>query len=120
MPIRMGPIAFNSGVAVLQNSRVDFIIGMDVLNMFESEINIKERWMKLRAEDKAYKIPFTSHSLNKAISTDESNRNHWTLDRPSSAMSWIPSLSGGARANGSPAVSDDAPDAAASISLEGV
>lgn len=77
LPMQIGPISFLSGVSVLKDSRVDLIIGMDLLSKFESEINVKERWVKMRAEKKEYKIQFTrtplSDSVRKEKRIDEPN-----------------------------------------------
>ena len=61
LPIRLGPVSFKSMISVLKDSRVDFIIGMDLLNKFESEINIKNRWIKLRANNKNYNYKNTGY-----------------------------------------------------------
>jgi hypothetical protein len=67
LPIQMGPISFKSGVSVLKDCRVEFIIGMDMLDKFESEINLKDRWIKFKSENKEYIIPFTKTPLSNTL-----------------------------------------------------
>lgn len=58
LPLRIGPIHFRSRVSVLRASSVDLLLGMDLLGHFQSEINVRDRWMKLRVGRRTYKVHF--------------------------------------------------------------
>lgn len=99
LPIEMGPISFNSGVAILKDSRVEFLIGMDLLSLFESEINVKDGWMKMHADGQKYKVTFTKIPLSYTVKSDREMAAVSTIfDKPSRIMSQVPTLSGGGRA----------------------
>jgi hypothetical protein len=60
IPLRIGPIVTNSRIAVLRgggSSRVDFIIGLDLLRKFKCDISLMEGFLRLHFKGKAFKIP---------------------------------------------------------------
>jgi hypothetical protein len=67
MPLRIGPLNFKSRLSVLRESRVDMLIGMDLLNKFQCEINIPENCMKLRVSNKVFKIHFAKTPICNTI-----------------------------------------------------
>jgi hypothetical protein len=62
LSIKMGQINFANKVSILRDSRCDFLIGMDILKRFDSEISIKDRLLKLRVKDKTVHISFLDHA----------------------------------------------------------
>ena len=64
LPVTIGPLGFDAGVAVLKDSNVDFIIGMDILRKLQSEISIKNQIIKLREQNREFTIPLIRSSIN--------------------------------------------------------
>ena len=67
MPLRIGPLNFKSRLSVLRESRVDMLIGMDLLNKFQCEISIPENCLKLRVANKIFKINFAKTPICNTI-----------------------------------------------------
>lgn len=60
LSMRVGPLSYHNQVAILRESRVDLIIGLDFLRRFKAEINLDQRILKLRVRDKTIRMPFIS------------------------------------------------------------
>lgn len=58
LQLRVGPITFQSRVAVLRESSVDFLIGMDFLRRFKCDLCLTEGVLKLKVRDRAIRVPF--------------------------------------------------------------
>jgi hypothetical protein len=58
LPMRVGPISYHSKVAILRDSRVDLIIGLDFLKRFKCDVIIDEGILRLRVRDKVIRLPF--------------------------------------------------------------
>jgi hypothetical protein len=59
---RIGPVNFQSRVSILDNARVDLLIGLDFLQRFRGEINLKENVLKFQVREKTIRVPFLSSS----------------------------------------------------------
>ena len=55
--MRVGPVSFEGRVSVLREARVDFLIGLDLLKRFRSEVNLRDHVLKLQVRDRQYKVP---------------------------------------------------------------
>lgn len=60
LPLRIGPVSFQSRVAILRDSPVDFLIGMDFLRRFQSDLCLSEGVLKLRVRDRPVRVPLVS------------------------------------------------------------
>lgn len=54
--MRVGPVSFESKVSILREARVDFLIGLDLLQRFKTEVNLKDHVLKLQVRDRVYKV----------------------------------------------------------------
>jgi len=68
LAMRVGPLSYHNQVAVLRESRVDLIIGLDFLRRFKAEINLDQRLLKLRVREKTIRMPFIT-SENSQLKT---------------------------------------------------
>ena len=74
LSMRVGPLSYHNRVAILRESRVDLIIGLDFLRRFKAEINLDQRLMKLRVREKTIRMPFiTSENSQLKTFMDASN-----------------------------------------------
>ena len=55
--MRVGPVSFEGKVSVLREAQVDFLIGLDLLKRFKTEVNLKEHVLKLQVRDRIYRVP---------------------------------------------------------------
>lgn len=69
--MRIGPLNFQNKVSILRHSRCDFLIGLDVLRRFNSEISLKDRILKLNVRGEEVRIPIVS-SNQREIRNEES------------------------------------------------
>jgi hypothetical protein len=60
LSLRIGPMTFQSRVAILRDSPVDFLIGMDFLRRFQSDLCLSEGVLKLRVRDRPIRVPLVS------------------------------------------------------------
>ena len=59
LPFEIGPMKFESSVSVLKNSRVDVIIGLDILRRYSGDISLLDHSLKFHYANKDHvKIPF--------------------------------------------------------------
>jgi len=89
--MRIGPVSFDGRVAVLRESRVDFLIGLDFLRRFECEVSLKENIVKLTVRGKVYKVPLLDDG-REANMLPRSSASA-TLSKPSSSSSSFSSAS---------------------------
>lgn len=82
--MRIGPLNFQTKVSILRNSRCDFLIGLDVLERFKSEISLKDKVLKLNVRGDEVRIPLSSSRINSNKNLDYSS----TISRKAS-YSWI-------------------------------
>ena len=75
LAMRVGPLSYHNRVAILRESRVDLIIGLDFLRRFKAEINLDQRLMKLRVREKTIRMPFIT-SENSQLKTFMDASNH--------------------------------------------
>ena len=75
LSMRVGPLSYHNRVAILRESRVDLIIGLDFLRRFKAEINLDQRLMKLRVREKTIRMPFIT-SENSQLKTFMDASNH--------------------------------------------
>lgn len=57
MTMRIGPLSFKSRISVLQDSPVDFLIGLDFLRRFKADISIKDNTLRLQVNGNSLRIP---------------------------------------------------------------
>ena len=60
LPIRLSGLNFKCNFSILQNSRVDFILGLDVLRKFKTSICLRENIIKMYHRNKVFRIPILS------------------------------------------------------------
>ena len=65
LDLRIGPIKFKNPIAVLKDSRVDFLIGLDILSKYDCDINLKEKMLRIRVNNKCYRVPMLPAGSNK-------------------------------------------------------
>jgi hypothetical protein len=74
LPVRIGPIQFKTPVAVLKNSRVDMIIGLDLLRRFRGDVNFLDDTLRLHVKTRQVKIPFIRSRKTEGGSSSITNR----------------------------------------------
>jgi hypothetical protein len=60
--IRLGHLHLKHDIAVIDNCRFDFLIGLDVLRKFKSNICLRENMVKLFHQGKVFRIPIQGRS----------------------------------------------------------
>ena len=60
--IRLGALRFKGKFSVLENTRVDFIIGLDILRKFQCDICLRQNVIKLFHHGKVFRVPILSQS----------------------------------------------------------
>jgi hypothetical protein len=58
--IKIGSINFNNKFSILRNSRCDLLIGLDILNKFQCELSLKDRFIKFQIRNDFVRIPLLS------------------------------------------------------------
>lgn len=72
LPMQVGPVSFHNKIAILRESRVDLILGLDFLQRFKSEINLDERILKMKVRGRSIRISLLSnHNGPLKVSRDE-------------------------------------------------
>jgi DNA damage-inducible protein 1 len=75
LPIRIGPISFSKPISILESSRVEFLIGLDILKRFNCEINIGDNVIKFYHNQNVIRIPMLSSvGINPKFSNDISGQ----------------------------------------------
>jgi len=64
IPLRIGPVIFNSKISVLNGAHFDFVIGLDFLTRFRCEVSVRDHILRLQARGRAIRIPFISRNKN--------------------------------------------------------
>ena len=80
--MRMGPVSFEGKVSVLREARVDFLIGLDLLKRFKSEVNLKDHVLKLQVRDRQYKVPLLNKNRDLEVPNMGSGEASSSLDDP--------------------------------------
>jgi hypothetical protein len=75
LPLRIGPISFHNPIAILKNSRVDFIIGLDFLRKHNCELNIQDNSLLIQVQHRHYRVPFV-HDFYDEFSSDATKESH--------------------------------------------
>ena len=60
--VRLGAMQFKSDFSVLENTRVDLIIGLDILRKYQCDICLRENVVKLHYHNKVFRVPIISPS----------------------------------------------------------
>lgn len=55
--LRIGPLNFQNRISILQNSRCDLLIGLDILQRFKCEINLRDRVLRFNVRGDNIRIP---------------------------------------------------------------
>lgn len=62
---KIGHLRFANKLSILQNSRKDLVIGLDILDRFKSEIDLNKRSVKLHFRGSAINVPFNEGGMRK-------------------------------------------------------
>lgn len=77
--MQIGPIKLESKVSVLRDSRIDLLIGLDILKRFKCNLCLSENILKLRINDKSIRVPLMQSRQgspsSKAISSEKVSKN---------------------------------------------
>lgn len=57
---KIGKLRFGSKLSILRDSRRDLIIGLDILDRFQSEIDLSQRSVKLKVRGTTVKVPLVN------------------------------------------------------------
>ena len=82
LEMRVGPVSFEGRVSVLREARVDFLIGLDLLKRFNTEVNLKDHVLKLQVRERWYKVPL----LNKNSDLEVPSASSSTSSSPSGSF----------------------------------
>ena len=55
--VRLGAMQFKSDFSVLENTRIDFIIGLDILRKYQCVVCLRENVVKLHYQNKVFRVP---------------------------------------------------------------
>lgn len=64
LTVRLGGLQFKSDFSVLSNTNVDFIIGLDILRKFQSDVCLRENIIKMFHQNKVFRVPISSRDIN--------------------------------------------------------
>ena len=62
--MRVGPVNFEGKVSILREARVDFLIGLDLLQRFKTEVNLRDHVLKLQVRDRVYRVPLLRKNVD--------------------------------------------------------
>ena len=73
LEMRVGPVSFEGRVSVLRDARVDFLIGLDLLKRFNTEVNLKDHVLKLQVRERWYKVPLLNKNSDLEVPSASSS-----------------------------------------------
>jgi hypothetical protein len=62
LSIKIGPVNIANKISILKNSRYEFLIGMDILRRFDTEISMKTRTLRLQIREKQIDVPLINNN----------------------------------------------------------
>lgn len=60
--MRLGAMRFKIDFSVLENTRIDLIIGLDILRKYQCDVCLRENVVKLHYHNKVFRVPIISQS----------------------------------------------------------
>eukprot|EP01032_Pedospumella_encystans_P013964 gene13964-16055_t len=91
--LHIGKLRFGTKLSVLRKCRRDLIVGLDVLERFQSEVNLSERSVTFKVRGTTVNVPFVG--VSPAIAKPATPLSAPQLPTPAVAPTVIQELSGG-------------------------
>ena len=68
--VRLGAMQFKSDFSVLENTRVDLIIGLDILRKYQCNVCLRENVVKFHYHNKVFRVPIITQSSPMVYDTE--------------------------------------------------
>lgn len=83
--MRIGPVSFNGDFSVLKDGQVDLLLGLDFLDRFHCDINLRESYLRLYVRENLIRVPLQNrvasrYPLSTAFQDDSSFESRLDID----------------------------------------